>query len=296
VGQTTLIQFPGGVGGSYTIPATVTNIGDYAFAYCMNLARVTIPDNVLSIGDAAFADCGGLTNVTIGNGVTSIGDYAFVGCGLTGLTIGHSVISIGDQAFVGCPLASVTIPNSVTSIGYGAFESCTSLTNLIIGNSVTNIGEWAFEGCYGLTSVTFPASVASIGNYAFYYCTNLTGAYFQGNAPSGGDSYVFLYDYKATVYYLPVTDGWTSWFGTRPVVQWNLSPQISPASVGVQMNQFGFNLTGASDQVVVVEACTDLASPVWLPVGTNTLTGGSAYFSDPQWTNYPARYYRLRSP
>jgi hypothetical protein len=107
---------------------------------------------------------------------------------------------------------------------------------------------------------------------------------------------VFYYDSQATVYYLLGTDGWTSWFGTRPVVQWNLSPQISPASVGVQMNQFGFNLTGASDQVVVVEACTDLASPVWLPVGTNTLTGGTSYFSDPQWTNYPGRYYRLRSP
>jgi hypothetical protein len=60
------------------------------------------------------------------------------------------------------------------------------------------------------------------------------------------------------------------------------------------MNQFGFNLTGYSGQVVVVEACTDLANPVWLPVGTNTLTTGSAYFSDPQWTNYPGRYYRLR--
>jgi hypothetical protein len=75
-----------------------------------------------------------------------------------------------------------------------------------------------------------------------------------------------------------------------------LSPQFSPAGLGMQMNQFGFNLTGYSGQVVVMEACTDLANPVWLPVGTNTLTTGSAYFSDPQWTNYPGRYYRLRSP
>jgi hypothetical protein len=296
VGQTTLIQFPGGVGGSYTIPATVTNIADTAFLYSINLASVTIPDNVLSIGVTAFSSCNSLTNVTIGNGVTSIGVSAFSSSGLIGLTIGKNVISIGDNAFSYCPLASVTIPNSVTSVGDQAFMWCNNLTNLIIGNSVTNIGEEAFEGCTSLASVTFPASVTSIGAYAFYYCTSLTGAYFQGNAPSGGDSYVFLYDYNATVYSLPVTEGWTSWFGTRPVVQWNLSPQISPASVGVQMNQFGFNLTGASDQVVVVEACTDLASPVWLPVGTNTLTGGSAYFSDPQWTNYPARYYRLRSP
>ena len=32
------------------------------------------------------------------------------------------------------------------------------------------------------------------------------------------------------------------------------------------------------------------------PVATNTLTGGQSVFSDPQWTNYPNRYYRLRSP
>jgi hypothetical protein len=29
---------------------------------------------------------------------------------------------------------------------------------------------------------------------------------------------------------------------------------------------------------------------------TNTLAGGSFYFSDPEWTNYPSRFYRVRSP
>jgi hypothetical protein len=47
---------------------------------------------------------------------------------------------------------------------------------------------------------------------------------------------------------------------------------------------------------VVVEACTNLANPTWYPLATNTLSGGSAYFSDPQWTDYPTRFYRLRSP
>ena len=37
------------------------------------------------------------------------------------------------------------------------------------------------------------------------------------------------------------------------------------------------------------------ADPAWSALGTNTLTS-SADFSDPQWTNYPARFYRLRSP
>jgi len=46
----------------------------------------------------------------------------------------------------------------------------------------------------------------------------------------------------------------------------------------------------------VVEASTNLANPAWILVGTNILDGGSYYFSDPQWTNYPARFYRLRWP
>ena len=48
--------------------------------------------------------------------------------------------------------------------------------------------------------------------------------------------------------------------------------------------------------VIVVEASKNLASSVWSPARTNTLTNGSFYFSDPQWTNYPARFYRIRSP
>ena len=71
--------------------------------------------------------------------------------------------------------------------------------------------------------------------------------------------------------------------------------QTSDASFGVRTNQFGFNLDWASGMTVVVEACTNLANPTWHPIGTNTLTTGSAYFNDPQWTNYTARFYRLRS-
>ncbi len=68
------------------------------------------------------------------------------------------------------------------------------------------------------------------------------------------------------------------------------------SGVGVRTNRFGFTITGSSGQVIVVEACTNLASPAWFPVRTNTLTGGSSYFSDPEWTNYRGRFYRLRSP
>jgi hypothetical protein len=64
----------------------------------------------------------------------------------------------------------------------------------------------------------------------------------------------------------------------------------------VQTNQFGFIVSWATNVPVVVEASTTLANATWSPLQTCTLTNGSAYFSDPQWTDFPARFYRIRSP
>jgi hypothetical protein len=73
-------------------------------------------------------------------------------------------------------------------------------------------------------------------------------------------------------------------------------PQMQTTTESPSTHKFGFNISWASGQTVVVEASTNLANPDWQPVQTNTLTTGSANFSDPQWTNYPNRFYRLRSP
>jgi hypothetical protein len=63
----------------------------------------------------------------------------------------------------------------------------------------------------------------------------------------------------------------------------------------VRTNQFGFTVSWATNLNVVVEASTDLKNPKWSPVTTNALNGGTFYFSDPEWTNYPNRVYRIRS-
>jgi hypothetical protein len=48
--------------------------------------------------------------------------------------------------------------------------------------------------------------------------------------------------------------------------------------------------------VIVVEATTSLIAPIWSALGTNTLTDGTSYFSDPDWVNHSDRFYRLRLP
>jgi hypothetical protein len=65
------------------------------------------------------------------------------------------------------------------------------------------------------------------------------------------------------------------------------------SSFGISNGLFGFNLSGSSGQTLVIEGSTNLLD--WMPLQTNALDGSPVYFSDPQWMNYPGRFYRLRS-
>ena len=368
--RTSLLLCPQGKSGSYVIPASVTNIGNGAFANCKGLTSIVIGNSVTSIGSVAFQDCSGLSSVSIPASVSVIGPGAFGRCagltnvvtgngrplavievaafsactGLLSVTIGSSIGTIQGSAFEQCTsLRSIVIPIGVSLLGQGAFARCIGLTNvtitdgsrlstlgalafyecsnltsvaigtgvkdigigtftecaklnkLIFSGSVTNIGNGAFAGCTSLTNIVIPKSVIQLGNNVFNGCGNLAGVYFEGNAPSLGAS-LFLNAGNPTVYYLSGTIGWGSTFGGRPTALWSLPIPLSFSGPAIASNLFGFAITGNPGISVVVESSTTLSNPFWAPVATNTLTGGSAYFSDPQWTNYPSRVYRLRVP
>ena len=245
--KTTLIQYPGGKSGSYTIPNSVTSIGYDAFASCSGLTSVTIPNSVTSIGEYAFFNCSGLTSVTIPNSVTNIGKSAFYGCsGLTSVTIGNSVTGIGSSAFYYCTgLTSVTIPNSVTSIGDAAFYYCTGLTSVTIGNSVTNIGESAFHGCSSLTSVTIPNSVTSIGKWVFYNCSGLTSVMIGNSVTSIGEF------------------AFSECSGITTVTNYAATPQIINNSVFLSVNKSACTLYVPKGSLLTYQA-----ADVWKEFGT----------------------------
>lgn len=146
--------------GDLTIPRTaidgqdafiVTEIGDYGFSSCWDLASVIMP-----------------------NTITTIGEYAFASSGITDLEITDSVTEIGERAFWFCTrLNNVSIGNSLKTIENNAFEECISLSSIKLGNSIEEIRESAFYRCSSLSSITLPQSLMSIGNYAFSKCSNL---------------------------------------------------------------------------------------------------------------------------
>jgi len=312
-----------------TIPGSVTNIGNHAFNSCYSLGSVAIPASVIQIGTDAFSACTSLTEITVDpsnpaytssngvlfdkaqvtliqapagldgsftipNGVVTIAVDAFYQCfNLTSVAFPDSVTSVDDHAFYQCSsLSSVTLPNGLTNIANYAFASCAAITNLTLPNALQSIGMNAFNSCYSLASVTIPKSLISLGSLAFSSCSGLKSASFEGNAPHDtGDA--FSGDPLATVYYLPGATGWGSKFGGVPSVLLNPPAQLQAEAPGVVNGKFSFELIGPTNRVVIVQACTNLSNPVWIPVSTNTLVGGTSSFSDSQWAGYSVRFYRL---
>lgn len=296
---TTLLVYPEGKTGAYTIPEGVTRIKGGAFAGCAKLTGIVIPASVTSLGERAFADCAALTAITIPGGITNIPSAAFEGCaGLTNVTLSTSVTSIEGGAFAGCTsLVGLALPNSLTHIGDTAFSECGHLTKVTTPENVIRIETGAFQNCTNLTTATIRGNLANLGNGPFYNCGNLQGVYFERDAPGGlvaTSPFAFFQAQQATVYFLPERAGWEATFGGRPTAPW--LPRMENPNWGfAEANQFGFTLTWASGRQVVIEASPSLTIPAWSPVGTNLLAEGNSFFGISTGPESPNRFFRLRA-
>lgn len=108
---------------SVTIPDTVTEIDDYAFAFSNSLESVSIPDSVKSIGTNAFAGCVKLKDVKLPKKLKTIGMFSFDATSIKKINIPKSVKTIGDYAFAECQyLKNVTVNSADTEIAESAFN------------------------------------------------------------------------------------------------------------------------------------------------------------------------------
>lgn len=315
---------------SVTIPGSVVSLGEGAFAQCSALKSLGIPESVTSIPAFAFFSCTGLTNVSIPNSVTAIQNFAFGACNsLPAIALPTNLVTVGSFAISsGASLTEITLPKSVKTIGVGAFSSSTKLQNIHVeagstafssvggvlfdknqatlvqfpgGRSdsyaipagVTKIQDAAFKGA-NLQSVSLPASVARLGDQAFNTCASLKALYFQGNAPLEGAA-LFVNTKLATAYVSSSATGWGTTYGERPVKILNPLLSLGTISGARRAIEFPFNIGTSIDQTYVIEACTSLVNQAWAPIGTRVTASGAAEFVDSDRTNYPSRFYRVRT-
>ncbi len=164
-------------GDTYTVKAVVKG----GFRYC-DFETITLPKTITEIREEAFAYCENLQSFTFPHGMTEIAPSTFLDCrNLT--TLFYTGIS-GDQQ------VRVLGNSTIKSIGDHAFDSCINLSNFYCPSSVTYFGESCFQNCRSIAAFYFPSDNMLVGenrnlitveSYAFSDCPNLETVYFEEN-------------------------------------------------------------------------------------------------------------------
>ncbi len=125
------------------INAKLEKIPTLAFAYNVDIEKITLPEGLKSIEESAFNGCINLNYVYMPDTVTDIGSCAFGDCrNLSNINLSSNLKSIDVVAFGGCSkLQTITIPKSVENIKVdlsdkdwilSIFKNCTKLNEVNI--------------------------------------------------------------------------------------------------------------------------------------------------------------------
>ena len=157
----TLITCPGGFSAPYSIPDSVTSIGDYAFYYCTALTSVTIPDSVTSIGDGAFYHCTSLASINVSDSNPSFDS-------LNGVLFNKDFSTL-----IKCPArmsGDYTVPASVIFISDSAFQECTHLSSIFFLAEPPGLGQSVFGQQTLFYRNGFPGWGTSFGGRPTHLC------------------------------------------------------------------------------------------------------------------------------
>lgn len=181
-----------GLNGGFTIPTSVLKIGNYAFYMCGNLNDIefSAPSTVQTIGTYAFA-CNRNLKINLPESVIAIGTYSFAYCSNIQIDISKSAITaIPEYAFFECDnLHTLTTPVTLKSIEAYAFYGCDNFNNIyFLGQTLEKIGTAAFQTCNNLHEIEIPSGVTTIENDTFDGCQNLNRIILPDTVTTIGDN------------------------------------------------------------------------------------------------------------
>ncbi len=149
----------------FTIPSTITLVGEYAFEGCTSLTTVIMEDGT---DDLCFRT--GSLEYTEDGDIDADDCYpTFYGSGLTTVYLGRNLTY---QAW------NLTKENGQPVGGYvdyhmSPFRESTTLESMTFGDHITALPEFLFSYCSALTDMTIPEQVTEVGRCAFEGCHNM---------------------------------------------------------------------------------------------------------------------------
>lgn len=193
-GRETILYYPSGLTGNYTLDPATKRIGGGVFSGRDNITEITIPASVTEIGENSFENCANLTTVDFlapaageQSSSLTIGNGAFINCPkLTAIELPARTVSIGDNCFIrpssrkngflDAPLKTVVLHEGLQTIGENAFRS-TALESVVIPSTVTEIGKSAFKDSK-IKTITFTENsndvvALTLGSGVFDTCNEL---------------------------------------------------------------------------------------------------------------------------
>lgn len=182
-----------------SLPSTVTEIGDCAFAYCESLEKINLSESVETIGYSAFESCKSLTDVTFPKSLKAICDAAFYSCSFSEISLPYgteyvgsysftnpllpdeseklkkieladTIKFIGDEAFAWSGVTEVAMPQSLEYLG-SAFWNCRSLKTVTLNDGLKEIGAAFLDT--SIEKLRIPSSVVKIGSEMCWGCNLL---------------------------------------------------------------------------------------------------------------------------
>lgn len=122
---------------SVTIPASVTELGDYVFYSTISLETIVFEGSLDALPYGCFGLCESLVNFNFPKGITSI----------------------GDSCFEYTAIKSIVIPKGVTYVGYNAFYMMKSLERLAVPSSaMESFKTLTFQYLYALKEFAYDGS------------------------------------------------------------------------------------------------------------------------------------------